>query len=187
MYAPLPDDLLIVVRPPKIWVTLGLVGQDVLWTLRRAVYGLRCAPRAWGLERDRKLRKATWTSQGKTYRLKQCMSDSQVWRIVQDGDRSSMTHGLLLCYVDDMLLETPAGGIQQGLTTHLKSFWKMSTEVELTEQTPMMFIGLELEREKGGGLVIHQQTFIRQLLTKHGLDKLAERARYYRKTKAMRA
>ena len=50
----------------------------------------------------------------------------------------------------------------------------MSTEVELTEQTPMMFIGLELEREKGGGLVIHQQTFTRQLLTKHGLDKLSK-------------
>ena len=82
MYAPLPEDMLIVVRPPKIWVTLGLVKPDVLWTLRRAVYGLRCAPRAWGLERDRKLREATWKSEGKTYRLKQCMSDSQVWRIL---------------------------------------------------------------------------------------------------------
>eukprot|EP00959_Pyramimonas_sp_CCMP1952_P432125 9049194-Pyramimonas_sp.AAC.1 len=36
MYAPLPDDLLVVVRPPKIWVTLGLVPPDTLWTLRKA-------------------------------------------------------------------------------------------------------------------------------------------------------
>ena len=59
MYAPLPDDLLIVVRPPKMWERLGLASPGTLWTLRKAVYGLRCAPRAWGLERDRQLRQAS--------------------------------------------------------------------------------------------------------------------------------
>jgi hypothetical protein len=73
-----------------------------------------------------------------------------------------------------MLLEVPAGSIQEGLTAHLKTFWKMSTEVELTEKTPMTFIGLELERVKGGDLLVHQQTFTKQLLTKHGLDKLSK-------------
>ena len=83
-------------------------------------------------------------------------------------------HGLLLCYVDDMLLEITAGGVQKGLVDYLKTLWKMSTEVELTEKTPMMFLGLELEREKGGGLLIHQRTFARMILTKHGLDKCSK-------------
>eukprot|EP00959_Pyramimonas_sp_CCMP1952_P346122 7249390-Pyramimonas_sp.AAC.1 len=51
----------------------------------------------------------------------------------------------------------------------------MSTEVHLTSSTPLMFLGLELEIDAGSGdLLIHQQTFIRQLLTKHGLDKLSK-------------
>ena len=175
MYAPLPDDLLVVVRPPKIWVTLGLVGPNVLWTLRKAVYGLRCAPRAWGLERDRQLRAASWTDRGNTYTLKQCLSDSQVWRIVQKGDATNRSHGLLICYVDDMLLEISSGGIQKGLVAYLKGLWRMSTEVELTPKTPMTFIGLELELDgETGDLLIHQQTFTRQLLTKYGLDKLSK-------------
>ena len=175
MYAPLPKDLLIVVRPPKVWVTLGLVAEGTLWTLRRAVYGLRCAPRAWGLERDRQLRQAKWQYKEHTYKLKQCTSDSQVWRIVQEGDTSQKTLGLLLCYVDDMLLLAKADEIQNGLRTHLRGIWKMSTDVALTEDTPLTFIGLELERLRGSGdLKVHQRTFIRQLLTKHGLDKLSK-------------
>ena len=56
MYAPLPDDMLVVVRPPQIWVELGVIQAGTLWTLRKAVYGLRKAPRAWGTFRDSKLR-----------------------------------------------------------------------------------------------------------------------------------
>ena len=37
MYAPLPEGLIVVVRPPKIWETLGLVPPGTLWTLQRAV------------------------------------------------------------------------------------------------------------------------------------------------------
>ena len=142
MYAQLPDDLLIVVRPPKIWGKLGLVAPGVLWTLRKAVYGLRCAPRAWGLERDKQLRQARWTFQSNTYRLQQCASDSQVWRIVSEKD-PEQTLGLLLCYVDDMLLLMPGGGVKAGRTNYLHTIWKMSTDVELTAATPLMFIGIE--------------------------------------------
>ena len=91
------------------------------------------------------------------------------------ADTKAVTLGLVLCYVDDMLLLKETDEVQKGLIAHLRSLWKMSTEVELTEETPMTFIGLELKREKGSrDLQVHQQTFVRQLLAKYGLDKLSK-------------
>ena len=42
--APLPEELLVVVRPPRAWVRMGIVKASVLWTCRKAVYGLRVSP-----------------------------------------------------------------------------------------------------------------------------------------------
>ena len=103
MYAPLPEDTVIVVRPPKIWEDLGVVAPGTLRTLRRAVYGLRCAPRAWGTYRDSKLRELTWTAGNDTYWLEQCKSDGQVWMIRKKGD--SMLYGLMLVYVDGFFVD----------------------------------------------------------------------------------
>ena len=54
MYAPLPADMHVVVRPPRSWQMMGLVPHGTLWTVQKAVYGLRASPRAWGIERDAK-------------------------------------------------------------------------------------------------------------------------------------
>ena len=78
MYAPLPPHMHVLVRPPRSWVRLGFVREGELWVLRKAVYGLRIAPRAWGTERDDKLKKVTWKAEGKTFTLLQCAADSQV-------------------------------------------------------------------------------------------------------------
>lgn len=117
MYAPLPEGLLIIVRPPKIWETLGLVPPGTLWTLQKAVYGLRCAPRAWGTYRDKELRAMRWKHGGKTFRLIQCVNDAQVWKISQEGGSGIL--GLLLVYVDDFMLLSPAVAIQTELIREL--------------------------------------------------------------------
>ena len=52
MHAPLPEHMLVVVRPPHAFVDAGLVAPDELWKLTRAVHGLKVSPRAWGLHRD---------------------------------------------------------------------------------------------------------------------------------------
>ena len=78
--------------------------------------------------------------------------------------------GLLICYFDDMLLMTLEGDVQKGLSTALSKRWKMSTEVKLTNLTPMVFLGLEIERDSEGNLLIGQSSFVKKLLTKHGLD-----------------
>ena len=51
--APVPEDELVVLQPPKIWIEWGLVPANVLWTCDKAIYGLRKSPKWWGEERDR--------------------------------------------------------------------------------------------------------------------------------------
>ena len=49
-----PDDLSrgICCRPPKIFVEAGVCHEDEIWVIKKALYGLRQAPRAWGTHRD---------------------------------------------------------------------------------------------------------------------------------------
>ena len=75
-------------------------------------------------------------------------------------------------YVDDFMILSPADEIQAGLIKELQKKWNMSTNVFLSPATPITFLGMEIEREsKTGDLLIHQQSFVRQLLTKHGIDR----------------
>ena len=173
MYAPLPDGELIVVRPPQLWIDLQLIPADTLWTLRRAVYGLRCAPRAWGTYRDGQLRTLEWTSGADKYHLVQCKSDAQVWCLKKVGEDETL--GLLLVYVDDFMLLSPEGSIREGFIQELQKIWKMSTTVHLTAANLVTFLGLELELDnKSGDLVVHQRSFTKQLLTKHGIDRTSK-------------
>ena len=86
MYANLPKDMLIIVRPLASWVRMGLVKPDTFWTVDKAVYGLRVSPRAWGQERDDKFAAAVWSDGHRDYKLVQCHSDRQVWMVVCTED-----------------------------------------------------------------------------------------------------
>ena len=171
MYAPLPESMLVVVQPPKFFVECGLAQPGELWTLHRAVYGLKAAPRAWGLERDSKFRNMSWTANGKEFFLQQCESDSQVWMIRQRGsktngefgnpggsgtweansltgprgDANSQNHllrGLVVVYVDDFLILSPDGAIRNNLISTMKQLWKMKDEVVLSEDSELTFLRL---------------------------------------------
>ena len=45
----------IIVQPPTILVRLGLAKPGVLWQLKKALYGLRCAPKRSGKKRGKTL------------------------------------------------------------------------------------------------------------------------------------
>ncbi len=46
---------LLYLKPPAAVVKAKLIEPGSLWLIRKALYGLRQAPKAWGVERDRKL------------------------------------------------------------------------------------------------------------------------------------
>ena len=174
--APLPEELLVVVRPQRAWVRMGFVKASELWTLRKAVYGLRVSPRAWGIERDLRLRELSIKAADKQYHLKQSRMDSQVWMIAEknQGKDKFKVLGLIICYVDDMLYLMEDGKVKQALFESLQSLWTMSTEVKLEKGQKILYLGLELERTMDGTLEIHQESFVKMILLKHGLDETSK-------------
>ena len=124
-----------------------------------------------GLERDAKLRQLTWKTGGRTYHLKQSKCDSQCW-IVKD-QQTNKTHGLVMVYVDDFLILTESGSVRKELKQALRDTWSIGAETELERGTTISFIGLELDLEADQTLKIHQTSFCKSLLAKHGLDPMS--------------
>ena len=87
--ASLPAGRLVIVSPPEQWVKWGIIAPGTLWTLEKAVYGLRESPALWSAERDSKLRQLEWIVGKKTYYLRCCSSDSQVWMLTEKGNNSN--------------------------------------------------------------------------------------------------
>ena len=50
------DDDTVLVTPPPILVKMDIVKPNTVWHAKKAIYGLREAPRPWQKERDQKLR-----------------------------------------------------------------------------------------------------------------------------------
>ena len=123
MYAP---HVHVVVQPPKLSLEMGLAPPGELRTLRRAVYGLRVAPRKWPLKRDTTLDTLTWHGDDDTYYLKRCVIDTQVWRILKVGDETETFHGLLAVYVDDSLPIAEGGKLQENLERALRERFEIS-------------------------------------------------------------
>ena len=61
---------------------MGMVKPGVLWKLKKALYGLRCAPKRWGQERDGVLKEQpVRLGEGKAT-LEQCNSAKGIWKLI---------------------------------------------------------------------------------------------------------
>ena len=102
--------------------------------------------------------------------------DSQVWMIAEknQGKDKFKVLGLIICCVDDMLCLMEDGKVKQALFEALQSLWTMSTEVKLEQGQKILYLGLELKRSMDGTLEIHQESFVKMILLKHGLDETSK-------------
>eukprot|EP00971_Amphidinium_carterae_P215616 4279985-Amphidinium_carterae.2 len=162
---------LVALKPTGILVQLGLVASyDVLWVCKRAMYGLRSAPRDWELAHDEFLKDCSWKVGKHTYHLRQSLSHPSMWVIVEgphckeersmpplrDGhvipdvmypDRATPV-GAMIVYVDDLLMCT-GREISHGFWSMLQHKWKTFTPELLGNQEgdseSLNFLGLEIE------------------------------------------
>ena len=99
------------------------------------------------------------------------MNDSQVWKVIAgEVDKPESFVGLVVAYVDDLLLMFPSSSLRVAFNTALRALWTLSSEQVLDGSAPFVFLGLELQRLPNGDLLVHQGSFVRQLLTSYGLE-----------------
>ncbi len=70
---------------------------------------------------------------GKTYYLKRCTADSQLWFLKEKTEKDTrVLHGILVVYVDDFLLQTLPGELRNCLLAALGNVWKLDKEITLS-------------------------------------------------------
>ena len=164
---PMPQELLYGVSPPTV---VGLAGGSVpgeTWKIERVLYGLREAPGLWSLFRNERLQNAKILYEGRVLVMRNLDTDENLWRVSYE-DEPSATAGLVLIYVDDILMLSELG-IVRAIYTWLIAEWKCSA-LELLKDGALRFLGVELKMQDEG---IHmcQAVYVRGLLRQHGVQE----------------
>ena len=156
----------VVLRPPKVLVTAGIISEGALYLIEKALYGLAESPQDWSAERDLRLRGLQWKGPGnRMFGLEQAKSDHSMWKIrgVEDDAFTGRTRGLLGVYVDDLLI-TAESELAKGLLGAITDMWKCSTPQWLEQE--VVFCGLQIKAE-GQVYLLSQSNYIRELQKRH--------------------
>jgi hypothetical protein len=154
--------------------------------LRKALYGLRAAPRYWSTLRNKVLSEIKIPTKKGALAVEELKSEAGLWRIVEkevsktaekrtkegskkDCENEKVTlRGWRITYVDDIL--TVARGGYGRKVLHETNKWKCSDMATLEEGGEMSFIGLQIARLKdSGGFLVHQENYVKSVLEKNGM------------------
>lgn len=134
-------------------------GTGQVCKLKKAIYGLRQAPRAWYLRLKAEMEKLGWTVSEADPAL--------FFRKESDGTYFS------LVYVDDIEMAAPKGSERiEDLKRELKGIFDIR---DLGEST--YFLGMEIERKRDQGLVkLTQKKLTGEILRRFGMDQARGRS-----------
>ena len=168
--ADIHDDDIVLVTPPPILVKMDIVKPDTVWHVKKAIYGLREAPRRWQQERDKKLRDLEFKYQDKLAHLVQSYIYPSLWFIVEGPKESTpgippFDHclrsdewtarlhdhhvlGYVGVYVDDLSIAGPRS-LNDSMIHAVREVWKTSAPEHLgpdPDCVPVLrFLGMNLE------------------------------------------
>ena len=164
---------IVILRPPKVLVSAGIIEEGSLFLIEKALYGLQESPQDWCVERDRRFASIRWVGpNGKPRCLIQSQSDSSIWLVKEwlpdkldkeSGEPAEAILGLLGVYVDDLLITAEPQELSE-LVSVISKEWKCSPVQWLTEG--VTFCGLEI-RIADGVYYLHQGKYIAELRQRH--------------------
>ena len=166
----------IFMKPPKILVETEVVDSGVVWKIKKALYGLRTSPIAWETERDTTLKSLTWCHDETEYRLLPCPGSPCLWTVIplHPGEdpsgktsREELTRGVVITYVDDLLLTGWQLHIDS-ITKALLAKYVMKRSGSLPDGKPeakdspdgIDFLGARITRDEDGTVWCDQSKYI---------------------------
>eukprot|EP00435_Cladocopium_sp_Y103_P032651 s1805_g8.t1 len=172
------ESKLVAMSIPSIFKRLGLAGEDDVWLVEMALYGLTTSPRDWSVHRHAVLNKLTWkrllqNGDEAIGHFERC-DDENLWRLVEVNPHGSRWCGLLCVYVDDLLFCGEKDVLCQALKA-VESQWSCA-EAEWADKTkPLKFCGMEITvDQKGDELHLSQRGYEKEMLDRwqvsHGAD-----------------
>ena len=164
--APMPKDKLYGLTPPTVVILAGGAQGGEVWLIERVLYGLREAPRLWGLFRNERFYEAKINYGDKVIILECLETEENMWKILYQGEEE--LQGVMLVYVDDILLIS-SNGIIGAIYEWLVSEWKCS-RLEWLEEGFIRFLGVELRGFKDG-IHVSQAGYVPDLLRQHGVEE----------------
>ena len=167
---------LLVVEPPRLLTTTGLVPAEERWICDGAMYGLDTSPADWASFRDHRMSSFRWETP--THRCHLSRSpEPNIWSImgvskamypepVLNDDAHADPLGFLIVYVDDILCAGPRNVVEATLG-RIRDEWTCSDVEWVNSMKWLKFCGMQL-RWQGDSLLLGQPDFARELLERHG-------------------
>ena len=147
----------ILLRPPGILVQLGFFSPSQGWAVDMALYGFRQSPKRWSDHRDHRLIRMKVGA----YYLEQMESESCMWIIRKMEDEEA--HGILLTYVDDLLILSSHDLAHQWMD-EIRKEWETSQPEVVDKGSSTRFLGMEITKGHTGVWFASQEGYTRDLL-----------------------
>ena len=183
LLAPKAQGDLVIVKPPRILVDAQLAKPDEHWVVSSAMYGLVTSPKDWSVYRDAELLKmrgkVSMSQEGVNNEVVhfgfQPMKDSNLWAIKEVENKGPASPeewgrvlGYMIVYVDDILMVGDKKVTDVAGAT-IQRVWSTSNpEYSIPGGTSMRFLGIEIQRLKDGTYYLHQGSYVREVLERHG-------------------
>ena len=169
--APMPNDRLYAVSPPTVVVMAQGAAPGETWLIERVLYGLREAPRLWGCFRNERLAGANIEVEEGVILLKSMTTDENMWKLCYQSDDQQKPLGLMLVYVDDILILSTKDVVLKVYQWLVKD--GKCSALEWMHEGFIRFLGIEL-RACEDGVHLSQAGYIRDLLRQHGVPEQPE-------------
>ena len=148
--APLSEDIYVYAPPGSEPLPNGMV-----YKLQRALYGLKQSPREWNITLHNFL---TEECGFKNLRTEHCL-------YLKCDDKTG-SYCLVCLYVDDLIVSYTTKALFESLLAKIQTKFKITHREELGKT-----LGFQFERTPDGGIFMHQDAYVRDVLTRFGMSE----------------